>query len=313
MRFGIAVPHYGAEISPARLLIWSKLVEELGFDIATVTDHLAQTADVCRSYPENFYESFAVLTYLAATTTTIDLGTSVTVLPLRHPLHTARALATIDQISGGRLIVGIGIGGAPLEYQALGLDYRRRAAITDEYLAVITGLWRGEITSYQGEFTAFDNVLATPVPHQTGGPRLWVGGSSPAALRRAILHQAHWHPVFPTLDSLDTASHTAQEIAATLHCTPPPIAPRIRICIHPKPINETSRALGVGSAEQIREDLRQLARRGITTIIFDPVAHPFLPGAPATRSAADELAELRTIEELADKIIDTADHRVRSG
>ncbi|WP_433574533.1 LLM class flavin-dependent oxidoreductase [Nocardia brasiliensis] len=77
-------------------------------------------------------ESFAALTYLAALTRTIRVGTSVAVLPLRHPLHTARAIATIDQLSGGRVVFGIGVGGAELEYRSLGVDFRRRGAIADE-------------------------------------------------------------------------------------------------------------------------------------------------------------------------------------
>ncbi|WP_280444184.1 TIGR03619 family F420-dependent LLM class oxidoreductase [Nocardia brasiliensis] len=311
MQFGVSIPNYGAAVSGERLAEWGSGCERLGFDLAMVTDHLAQPADVRRAYPEDFYESFAALTYLAALTRTIKVGTSVAVLPLRHPLHTARAIATIDQLSGGRVVFGIGVGGAELEYRALGVDFRRRGAIADEYLSVITQLWRGEITGFAGEFVTFDDVLATPSPAQRGGPPIWVGGSAAPALRRAVDHDGVWHPTFPTLASLDSGMRTANALAAERGTRPPGIAPRIRLAIQAEPAPEPDRPLGVGSIDQIATDLRDLADRAITAVVFDPVHHPFMPNAPESRTVAEDNRAWDAIEQLAAEIIDTRAHSLR--
>ncbi|WP_067709297.1 TIGR03619 family F420-dependent LLM class oxidoreductase [Nocardia yamanashiensis] len=303
MRFGVSIPNYGAAVSPDRLTAWAQGSERLGFDLAMVTDHLAQPADVRRAYPEDFYESFATLTYLAAATSTIRLGTSVTVLPLRHPVQTARAIATIDQLSSGRIVFGVGVGGNEQEYHALGIDYTRRGAITDEYLTVLNQLWTGRQTSFHGQFVTFDDLLATPSPRQAGGPPLWFGGSAKPALRRAITHHGTWHPVFPTLETLDAGARHATALAEASGVPVPPIAPRIRLSITPAPHPEPNRPLGVGSIEQITTDLHELAAREIHTVVFDPVHHPFLPDAPASRDNDRDAHEWAAIEQLATEIL----------
>lgn len=312
MRFGISIPNYGAAISPDRLAFWGLGSERLGFDLAMVTDHLAQPADVRRAYPEDFYESFAALTYLAGLTSTIGLGTSVTVLPLRHPVHTARAIATIDQLSGGRVVFGVGVGGNEQEYQALGTDFHRRGAMTDEYLTVLRKLWNGGSVSFAGEFVEFDDILATPTPYQVGGPPIWFGGSAKVALRRAITHHGVWHPVFPTLDGLDAGSRLAGILADASGSTTPTIAPRIRLAITDRPQPEDNRPLGMGSVEQIITDLHALADRDIATVVFDPVHHPFFPDAPPSRDNTRDAIEWDTVEQLAADIIDTTYRTIRT-
>ncbi|WP_405136630.1 TIGR03619 family F420-dependent LLM class oxidoreductase [Nocardia sp. NBC_01388] len=311
MRFGVSIPNYGAAVSPERLTFWAQGSERLGFDLALVTDHLAQPPDVRQAYPEDFYECFAALTHLSAVTSTIRLGTSVAVIPLRHPVHVARAIATIDRLSGGRIIFGIGVGGNEQEYQALGVDFRRRGAMTDEYLTVITRLWAGGHVSFAGEFAAFDDLLATPVPKQQGGPPIWVGGGAKPALRRAIAHNGTWHPVFPTLDGLDAGIRDAAVLAESRGVPAPGIAPRIRLSISATSLPEPGRPLGVGSVEQIAADLHELAARTIETIVFDPVQHPFFPDAPPSRTAAEDAREWDAVEQLASEIIDTDGGAIR--
>ncbi|MDO3651265.1 TIGR03619 family F420-dependent LLM class oxidoreductase [Nocardia mangyaensis] len=311
MRFGVSIPNYGAAVSAESLTAWAQGSERLGFDLAMVTDHLAQPEDVRRAYPEDFYECFAALTFLAAVTSTIELGTSVAVIPLRNPVHTARALATIDQLSGGRVIVGIGVGGNEQEYRALDLGFVRRGAMTDEYLRVITRLWGGGNVSFAGEFVTFDDLLATPTPSRPGGPPIWVGGSARPALRRAIAHHGTWHPVFPTLDGIDAGARQAAEMADAAGKPVPGIAPRIRLSISATPVPETGRPLGVGSVEQITTDLHALAARDVEAIVFDPVHHPFFPDAPPSRTGDVDEREWGTIEHLAAEIIDATKGTVR--
>ncbi|MBJ8342038.1 TIGR03619 family F420-dependent LLM class oxidoreductase [Antrihabitans sp. YC3-6] len=311
MQFGISIPNYGSAVSPDRLSQWGAGSQRLGFDLAMVTDHLAQPADVRRAYPEDFYECFAALTYLAGVTSTIRLGTSVTVLPLRHPVHTARAIATIDQLSRGRVVFGIGVGGNEQEYSALGIEYRRRGAMTDEYLEVLSKLWNGGHVSFTGKFVEFDDLLATPAPYQAGGPPIWVGGSAKVAVPRAIANNGVWHPVFPTLEILDAGARLAATLADAAGVSAPRIAPRIRLSISATALPEDDRPLGVGSVEQIATDLHTLADRHIETVVFDPVHHPFFPDAPSSRTSTRNAREWEDIELLAAEIIDTGGHRVR--
>jgi probable F420-dependent oxidoreductase len=141
-----------------------------------------------RAYPPPFYEQFTTLAWLAGITERIELGTTVTVLPYRNPVLTARMAATIDQISGGQFILGVGVGWSKQEYAAIGVPFERRGAITDEYLAAIRELWTTEVAAYNGEFVSFGNIYTAPSPARRPHLPIWVGGTSTrgAAPRRCV-------------------------------------------------------------------------------------------------------------------------------
>src|SRR5690606_1924702 len=111
--------------------------EDSGFAIAMVSDHLAPTPDVAELYPSPFYDPYATLAWMAGFTDRIELGTTVTIVPYRHPLLTARLASNIDAFTGGRFVLGVGVGWSEAEYAALGIPFRQRGRITDEYLAAI--------------------------------------------------------------------------------------------------------------------------------------------------------------------------------
>jgi alkanesulfonate monooxygenase SsuD/methylene tetrahydromethanopterin reductase-like flavin-dependent oxidoreductase (luciferase family) len=137
VKFGINVPNFGPGTDPASLAEWVRSAGSAGFDLAMMSDHVAVTPDVAELYPPPFYDPFTTLAWLAGITERIELGTTVTVLPYRNPVLTARMAANTDQISGGRFILGVGVGWSKQEYAALGVPFGRRGAITDEYLAAI--------------------------------------------------------------------------------------------------------------------------------------------------------------------------------
>ena len=153
-------------------------VETLGFDSAWCGDHV--------SFNLPLYESLTLLASYAAITQRIRLGTAVYLLALRPPAVAAKVTATLDVLSGGRLIFGVGVGGEnPKEFEACGVPHRERGARVSEAIDVVRALWRDTPATFKGRFTQFDAVSIDPKPLQKGGPPIWVGGRSDAALARA--------------------------------------------------------------------------------------------------------------------------------
>src|SRR5207245_2360992 len=174
-------------VSPESLAGWTRLAETLGYHFVMISDHVALTPDVVARYPAPFYDPFATLAWLAGLTHRVELGTTVVILPYRHPLHTARLAANVDRLSGGRFILGVGVGWARQEFEALGLPFERRGAMSDDYLAAIKTAWTSDPASHAGSFVTFRDVRTAPRPVRAPHPPLWVGGASDAALRRADL------------------------------------------------------------------------------------------------------------------------------
>lgn len=182
--------------------------EDLGFNFAGVSDHIVIPQDIESRYPYSesgaftgggggeCLEQLTLITFLAAGTSRLRLLTSVMVLPHRNPVHTAKALATIDVLSGGRLIVGCGVGWMREEFEALGPPpFERRGAVGNEYLAAFKELWTSDTLEFDGEFVSFSNIQALPRPVQKPHPPVWIGGESPPALRRAGELGDAWYPI----------------------------------------------------------------------------------------------------------------------
>ena len=131
---GVNVPNFGPGTAPGLLRRWAQTVEGLGFDLLMISDHIAVTPDVAGQYPPPFYEPFTTLAWLAGLTERIKLGTTVLIVPYRHPLLIARMAANLNDLSGGRLVLGVGVGWAVQEFDALGVPFRQRGKLTDDYL-----------------------------------------------------------------------------------------------------------------------------------------------------------------------------------
>ncbi len=161
MRYGVAIPHANRFASGPALDRMAAIVEDLGFDSLWTSDHII-VPEGSGYIPEHMLEPLAALSYLAARTTHVTLGVSVLVIPYRDPVFTAKHLSTIDVLSGGRLVLGVGIGWLKEEFDALGASYDERAAQTDEYLEVIRNLWETETSSYDGRWKHYDNMRMFP-------------------------------------------------------------------------------------------------------------------------------------------------------
>ena len=169
--------------------------EELGFDSVWASEHVFNVSYVQERIGNRpYYEPLTILTYVAATTKTIGLGTSVLVLPYHNPIRLAKTAATLDVLSGGRLVLGVGVGVIEQELNAMGSPFAERGAITDESIAIMKELWTQEDPSYQGRFHSFSGMKFSPKPVQKPHIPLLIGGTSRAAVRRAARVGNGWHP-----------------------------------------------------------------------------------------------------------------------
>ncbi|MFF4850591.1 TIGR03619 family F420-dependent LLM class oxidoreductase [Streptomyces sp. NPDC001194] len=249
MQLGVNVPNFGPGTTPGVLGEWARLVEGLGFDLLMVSDHVAVTPDVAARYPEPFHEPFTTLSWLAGITTRVRLGTTVLVLPYRHPLLVARMAANLNALSGGRLVLGVGVGWARQEFEALGMPFGARGRLTDEHLVALRKAWSEEDGGYGG-----DGGHTAPIP-------VWVGGNSGAGIRRAIEFGDAWHPLRGTIPWMRSV--------VTNHPLPA-FAPRIALRLTTAPVTGPERLAGTGTLEQILDDLDQLERLGADTVVLDP-------------------------------------------
>ena len=273
MRVGINLINFGPGVTPESLARSVELAEALGYHLVMISDHVAITPDVQARYPAPFYDPFTALGWLAALTRRVELGTTVIILPYRHPLETARMAANLDRLSSGRLILGIGAGWAKQEFEALGVPFHRRGAITDDYLAAIKAAWTHDVASYEGQFVSFKDVHSTPRPARAPHPPIWVGGASDAALRRAVRHGDGWHPIRIRVDWLrDKGLPRLREIAEAERMPTPALCPRIRLRLTPSPLTEEERVAGEGTLGQVRADLETLQSLGARYVLLDTYA-----------------------------------------
>ncbi|HEY4023272.1 MAG TPA: TIGR03619 family F420-dependent LLM class oxidoreductase [Pseudonocardiaceae bacterium] len=268
MRLGVNLPNFGPGTTPAVLRRWAQTVEGLGFDLLMVSDHLAITEDVEQIYPAPFYEPFSLLAWLAGVTTRIRLGTTVLLLPYRHPLQVARMVGVIDALAGGdRLVLGVGTGWAQEEFAALGLPFAKRGAMTDDHLAALRTLLTDDIASYEGSFVSFHNVGTAPRPANVP---IWVGGNSDIALRRAVRLGDGWHPLrFGSMSWLRAALTRLTNFADEQGAAVPALAPRIPLRPTDSPVTDPDRPVGTGTLDQIRADLDELHGLGAEAVILD--------------------------------------------
>jgi len=256
VRLGVNVPNFGPGTNPDVLRRWALTVEGLGFDLLMVSDHIAVTPDVAEQYPAPFYEPFTTLSWLAGLTRGIRLGTTVLIVPYRHPLLIARMAANLNDLSGGRLVLGVGVGWAREEFGALGVPFRGRGRLTDEHLLAIRAAWQDE-TDYR-----------------SGHIPLWIGGNSDAALRRAVRLGDAWHPLRFTPGWMAEAAGRLTACAAEQGRPAPALMPRIALRLTDAPVTASipgaDRLAGHGTIDQIMADLGQLRSLGADTVVLDP-------------------------------------------
>jgi alkanesulfonate monooxygenase SsuD/methylene tetrahydromethanopterin reductase-like flavin-dependent oxidoreductase (luciferase family) len=248
----VNVPNFGPGTDPGVLRRWAATVEGLGFDLLMVSDHVVVTPDVAEQYPAPFYEPFTTLAWLAGVTDRVRLGTTVLIVPYRHPLLIARMAANLNQLSGGRLVLGVGSGWARQEFDALGVAYRHRGSLTDEHLRAVRTAWEND-----------DDYGSGSIP-------IWVGGNSDAGMRRAVRLGDAWHPLRCTTAWLGEARDRLASVATQQRRPVPALAPRIALRLTDAPVTDVGRLAGEGTIGQVVDDLEQLRLLGADTVVLDP-------------------------------------------
>lgn len=233
--------------------------EELGFDALFVNDHVIVDDSARSESWRNVYDPLMVLSYVAARTTRVMLGTSVLIMPYRNPVVTAKMIATLDQMSGGRAIVGVGSGWNEAKYRALGIPFRQRGARTDEYLRIWQACWEPGATTFQGRFFSFENMYVYPKPLQQPHPPVWIGGSSQASLRRAAHFGQVWQPTPTPVETLVSNQSYLKDYCAEIEREEAPTT-RMSFRVNFSQITGSSsrsgeRPTGQGTPEQVASDI----------------------------------------------------------
>ena len=203
MKFGVALPG----IMPMTASGWSDVqvvegiaavaqkADALGLEYVSCCDHPVIPREHAGTIGTRWFDPVATLGFVAGMTRRVRLLTSVVVLPYRTPFEMAKALGTLDSISGGRIIFGVGVGHLEREFEVLGANYAERGPVSDEYIQIIKALWTSDSASFHGKYWDFENVVVSPRPVADPHPPVWVGGNAKASVRRAVLYAEGWHPM----------------------------------------------------------------------------------------------------------------------
>jgi len=193
VHFALYGLHRGSSADPTTMVKRARLAEEAGFESLWVGDHIALPVDAPDPADQPRIEAVVALSFLAAATTRVRLGFGVIVLPQRQPVLLAKQVSSIDALSQGRLIVGVGAGYLEPELRAFGVPLAERGARLDEYLAAMRSLWGDQVPSFDGRFVSFADVLQRPQPVQRPHPPVVIAGHSAAAYRRAVQQGNGWY------------------------------------------------------------------------------------------------------------------------
>jgi probable F420-dependent oxidoreductase len=190
VHFGVILPNYGLDSNPDGIRRTAELAEELGFDSVWATEHIIVGPEAIDPYGR-VYAPLVTLGWIAGWTERIGLGTSIVLVPLHHPMHLAKEVATLQELSGARFMLGVGMGWHKDEYDFMGIPFKGRGRRGDEAIRVMRALWSGD-RDFEGEFWSFHDAMSEP--HPSPQPEIWVGGSSERAIRRALELGDVWHP-----------------------------------------------------------------------------------------------------------------------
>ncbi|MGE3272025.1 MAG: LLM class flavin-dependent oxidoreductase [Chloroflexota bacterium] len=279
MKVGIWIPSVRRMASRETIRASILQAERLGYDSVWTIDHVISP----QANAEQFgllYDPLVVMGLAAGITERVQIGVSVLVLPYRHGVLTAKMVASLDDLSNGRIILGVGAGWNAVESGILGLPFDERGPMTDEYIKIMRELWSNPSAQFSGKYTEFSDVEFRPMPVQKGGPPIWVGGSSRPALRRTVELGDAWHPINRTPDQMREGKAEILKLCERFgRATPPEITLRIdaRIILddhpYPKPAHAGHKI--VGTPSQVVEQLEEMREIGVEHFSLEFVGRDF--------------------------------------
>lgn len=281
MKYGVFLPVSGRAASRKTLMQAAQQAESLGYDSVWAADRLVMPWKIETAYPYSkestfivppdrpFFDTLTCLAFLAGCTEKIQLGMSVMVLPYRHPLHWAKIATTIDQLSTGRLIMGVGVGWMEEEFTAMNAPFKERGAVSDEQLTLLKQLWTEEHITFKGKYYNVDDIAFNPKPYQKPRVPIWVGGEGKYAQRRAARYGDAWFPYFVRITPAELAERFdyVRKIAREAGRNPDALALAccLPIELTPDDAQQEENYLK-GSVEQVTDRLKMFEKVGVTHI-----------------------------------------------
>jgi probable F420-dependent oxidoreductase len=281
MKYGVFLPVSGRAASRKTLMQAAQQAESLGYDSVWAADRLVMPWKIDTAYPYSkestfivppdrpFFDTLTCLAFLAGCTETIQLGMSVMVLPYRHPLHWAKIATTIDQLSTGRLIMGVGVGWMEEEFAAMNAPFKERGAVSDEQLTLLKQLWTEEHITFRGKYYNVNDIAFNPKPYQKPRVPIWVGGEGKYAQRRAGRYGDAWFPYFVRITPAELAARFeyVRKIAREAGRSPDELTLTccLPIELTPNDAQQEENYLK-GSVEQVTDRLQMFQKVGVTHI-----------------------------------------------
>jgi len=266
---GVALPFFDHQMDYEDIVRFATTAESSGFDGIWLVDHLV--AGPTQQFGQIWYDGPTLLAGLAQLVPRVTLGTDVLIVPYRHPVVAAKVLATLDVVSGGRLVVGVGCGYLESEFETLGANYRDRGAVTDEYLQVWRSVWTEGPAEFAGDYVSLAEAEMGPRPVQHPHPPILVGGNSAPALRRAARYGDGWHPLGLSPYDYGRAAARLQTLTDQMGRPQPTLSYSGNMgAISAKPVESPDRPRLSGSVDQILDDVGQLRDQGVVNFVFRP-------------------------------------------
>jgi probable F420-dependent oxidoreductase len=288
LEYGLHLPASSAAVKPEELVRFAQRAEALGFYCITIADHVIVPTHISVPYPYTVdgkypgtgyhLETLTTMSFLAGATDRIRFITSVMILPYRNPIVTAKMLASLDVLSGGRVIVGAGVGWMKEEFETIRTEaYEERGKVTDEYIAAFRELWTSNKPSFNGKYCSFSDIIFLPKPVQKPTIPIWIGGHSKQAIRRAARLGDGWHPIggVPTIPLEPEGIKKDLEMLVDYALKAGRDPKQIRVALkgslfdREKQITPGKRRRFIGAAEEIASDIRDYRSAGVDTMVFD--------------------------------------------
>ena len=284
MDIGFALPNL---MDSDEMRLFAQSVENLGFESVWAADHIILPIEKTDQYPYTedgsftrpstapFLETLTMLSFLAACTERVRVGSTVVIVPYRNPVLQAKMFASVDVLSKGRAVCGVGVGWLEKEFQTLDVPYADRGPMTDEWLTIFKDLWTSEFPEHKGKYYRYDAVQFYPKPIQKPHIPIWVGGHTRRAIRRVVKYGDAWHPTRQTPEWMESQLPYMREFANEFGRDPKDITLSLKRTLH---FTDTGAEEGsqvrstgsmIGTTREVIDDIKRCQEIGITQLTYD--------------------------------------------